>query len=445
MKSLLRLAATDVHFKCNKIWYTQSDGLAMGASLAGILSNLWMKSFEKSLQKPKEGRAIKTPDTNVICIDCNRRVIFRGKGVECKNWFHAKCHGITDTEYKTMQEIVWICSYCAEEGRKEDTLELKLFEMYVDDIVCTVKGKPLDFLEYANTLHKNLQITRETPNGSGDLAFLDLNINLNEDRKISCHWYQKSTDTCIILNFRSCAPLQHKRNVIQGTVHRIFNATSDWQSFDVALKKLHLKKLFDQEIWTENQYPMEWSSSFVNETLDKIVTKEKVTAKPPQNEQNLKKLKVLLKGSLNLEFLFNTEEISREVFASRLKKLCDIKIIFTTRKLRTCLPTLKSPFDKNLKSHVVYKVTCNGCNSIYVGQNSQHITTRFSEHQKKDSPVGQHFVEYCGTTHNVKWENLDSCREVEKLMTIEAIYIKKLRPQINTRDEYRGRELKLKY
>ena len=101
------------------------------------------------------------------------------------------------------------------------TLELKLFKRYVDDIVCTVKGNPLDYLEYANSLHKNLQFTLETPNGSGDMAFIDLNINLNEDRKISCHCYQKSTDTGIILNFRSCAPLQHNRNVILGTVHRI--------------------------------------------------------------------------------------------------------------------------------------------------------------------------------------------------------------------------------
>ena len=97
-----------------------------------------------------------------------------------------------------MQEIVWICSYCAEEGRKEDTLELKLLKRYVDDIVCTVKGNPLDYLEYAISLHKNLQCTPETPNGRGDLAFLDLNINLNEDRKIRCHWYQKSTDTGIM-------------------------------------------------------------------------------------------------------------------------------------------------------------------------------------------------------------------------------------------------------
>ena len=250
MKSFLRLAMTNVHFKCNNIWYTQLDGLAMGASLAVILENLWMKFFEKSLQQPKKGREIKTPDTKVICINCNRHVTFRGKGVDCEscnNWFHAKCQGITYTDYQTMQEIVWISSYFAEKGRKEDTLELKLFKRYVDDIVCTVMGNPLDYLEYANSLHKNLQFTLETPNGSGDLAFLDINININEDRKISCHWYQKSTDTGIILNFRSCAPLQHKRNVIQGTVNKIFNAISDWQSFVVALKK-------NQEIWTENQY-----------------------------------------------------------------------------------------------------------------------------------------------------------------------------------------------
>ncbi|XP_075241736.1 uncharacterized protein LOC142336708 [Convolutriloba macropyga] len=36
MKSLLKLVVTNVHFKWNKMCYTQSDGLAMGASLAGL-------------------------------------------------------------------------------------------------------------------------------------------------------------------------------------------------------------------------------------------------------------------------------------------------------------------------------------------------------------------------------------------------------------------------
>ena len=60
------------------MWYTQSEDLALGASLAVIFANLWMKSFKKYLQKPNEGRENKTPDTKVICIGCKRRVTFRG-------------------------------------------------------------------------------------------------------------------------------------------------------------------------------------------------------------------------------------------------------------------------------------------------------------------------------------------------------------------------------
>ena len=39
--------------------------------------------------------------------------------------------------------------------------------------------RELDYLGYANSLHKNIQFTPEPPNGDGNLALLDLNINLN--------------------------------------------------------------------------------------------------------------------------------------------------------------------------------------------------------------------------------------------------------------------------
>ena len=91
------------------------------------------------------------------------------------------------------------------------------------------------------------------------------------------------------------------------------------------------------------------------------------------------------------------------------------------------------------------KFKCNGCGSIYVGQTSRHVTTRITEHQKKDSQVGHHLVECRGATNDIEWKILDACRTVEKLMIIEAIYISKLKPALNTRDECWGRELTLKY
>ena len=68
---------------------------------------------------------------------------------------------------------------------------------------------------------------------------------------------------------------------------------------------------------------------------------------------------------------------------------------------------------------------------------NRHVTTRTSEHQKKDSQVGQHLVECCGATNDTESKNLDAC--------LMAIYISKLKLALNTRDECRGRELMLKY
>ena len=128
-----------------------------------------------------------------------------------------------------------------------------MFKKFVDDIICTVCGEPDEYFKLANSLHKNLQFTLEKINVEGDLAFLGINVNVSNKSNITCHWHQKPTETGIILNFRSCASLQHKKNVIQGTVHRVLNATSNWLAFDQALE--------ENKTWlTKDQYPEEWSS-----------------------------------------------------------------------------------------------------------------------------------------------------------------------------------------
>ena len=65
------------------------------------------------------------------------------KLVSC-NTPRCHCHGLQEHA-----KNVWRCSYCEEKGTRADAYELKLFKMYVDNIVCTVKRNPLDYLEYA--------------------------------------------------------------------------------------------------------------------------------------------------------------------------------------------------------------------------------------------------------------------------------------------------------
>ena len=85
----------------------------------------------------------------------------------------------------------------------------------MDDIVSTVRGDPGLVLEAANKLHPNLQFTIEEVDSHGNLAFLELNANVDSGKK-ECWWYQKPTDACTILNFRGCAPLQYKETLLMG-------------------------------------------------------------------------------------------------------------------------------------------------------------------------------------------------------------------------------------
>ena len=83
----------------------------------------------------------------------------------------------------------------------------------------TVRVEPSCVLDAAKSLHPNLQFTLEEINSEGNLPFPDLNTNVSQDRGVTCNWHQKSTDTGTILNYRSCAPSQFKRSVIQSLVH----------------------------------------------------------------------------------------------------------------------------------------------------------------------------------------------------------------------------------
>ena len=440
MKRLLNMAVSKVYFKCNDSWYVQVDGLAMGASLAVILANLWLKEYEFALRQqiPVGTGVQQINDKNGLCPCCSRKVTYRSKGVECescRNWYHLKCGKISDDVYASITEIVWYCESCCRAKNKEkDTPQVKLFLRYVDDIVRTVRGEPSCILDAANSLHPNLQFTLEKTNSEGNLPFLDLNINISQDRRVTCSWYQKPTDTGTILNYRSCAPTQYKRSVIQGTVHRVFRSTSSWEQFDKAMET-------NRAQWLTNQYPENWSAKVASDALCKIIEGK---GKPLDSDRGLsvQSPKDEKPPMLMVQYRGNQSQY----FANRLRKLTNVQVVFTTRKLQSCLPSLKSAFSNDLKSRVVYKLSCSGCTSTYVGQTVRHLTTRIEEHRKADSPVGLH-LQQCqleGNSADLSWEIIDRSNNQTKLLTLEAIHIRKEKPGLNTRDEFRSRELTLK-
>ena len=141
---------------------------------------------------------------------------------------------------------------------------------------------------------------------------------------------------------------------------------------------------------------------------------------------------------------FSGESDELKFNLEKLKPPC--RVIFTLKKLKTVLPSLKSSVDKSLKSGVVYKITCPRCNSCYVGQTRRHLITRIKEHVRKNAPVSIHMT---SCQHTLTMDDVTilkaSSRSTRHLMTLEALFINQLKPRLNTKDEHRSRTLVIKF
>ena len=60
-----------------------------------------------------------------------------------------------------------------------------------------------------------------------------------------------------------------------------------------------------------------------------------------------------------------------------------IKLVFSSFTSKNLID-VKESLPKTLRSNVVYKVTCAGCDSVYVGETSRHLSTRVREHLQTD-------------------------------------------------------------
>ena len=150
--------------------------------------------------------------------------------------------------------------------------------------------------------------------------------------------YKKPTNTRVVLKFRCCAPIQPKKNFVEGTVHRVFRSTSTRQNFDIALKET-------ENVWLRNQYPESWTSKIINDALQKIVSTPQL--KNEGEKVHMRGHKLPAKDVEPFFFLQYRGNISL-LLKQKLEKTFNLTAIFTTRKLCTRLPSLKSSFDSNL-------------------------------------------------------------------------------------------------
>ena len=299
----------------------------------------------------------------------------------------------------------------------------------MDDILRDIAKNEIEkVLHDINNLHPSLKFTTERENDKQSLPFLDMLIR-RTNGKLKFTWYMKSTDTGLTMNFHSLAPVKYKRSVVSGMIHRIIRACSTWEAIHESIVKA-------KKILQDNQYPPSFFDPIIKQTLHSIFeTKEKSDGEDTEKEEeeDRKMLFVQYRGKVS------------ENYEKSLKKIgAPCKVIFTIRKLKTVLPTLKSEIPKVLKSGVVYNITCSRCKSCYVGQTARHLQTRIKEHSRQSSILGNHFKQCNSVLTMDDVSILATAKTIHKLLVLEALFINDAKPLLNTKDEYRSHTLVIK-
>ena len=113
----------------------------------------------------------------------------------------------------------------------------------------------------------------------------------------------------------------------------------------------------------------------------------------------------------------------------------DIRIVFSSFTIKTFF-SFKDPIPDALKSLVVYQFTCAGCNSRYIGETSRHFATRVKEHLSTDK--NSHVYKHLNGSPSCKrkcsvdcFKIVDSANSRHCLKLKEAIYISRLKPELN--------------
>ena len=306
------------------------------------------------------------------------------------------------------------------------TFPPQFYVRYVDDIfaVFDCKEKCNKFFDYINNLHPNLKFTVEYPNGS--LPFLDVDIKLGTTIETRVH--RKPTNTGVILNFNSIAPIQWKRSLILCFLNRAYIICSNKSLFLQEVK--YLKAMF-----ISNSYPSKFFDSIVNRFQRSLGSTSEVAASDVSSasleEEKCVFLRVVYLGDPSRTLGKRLAALIRDRFG------VEVKVVYTTFKVGSYFG-LKSRIPALFESNLVYKYTCpRDEGTSYIGMTTSQWFVRIGQHfdPSKKSAVFTHLSQCrpCRGSepkshHFTVLKRLRNERDTE---INEALLIRKERPTLN--------------
>ena len=254
-----------------------------------------------------------------------------------------------------------------------------IWKRYVDDAIAVLpEDKVQIFLNYLNSINANIQFTVELEQNK-KLSYLDLEITRQSNGTLLFSTYQKATHTDRYLDYSSNHPSCQKRSLVKTLVQRAEKLSS------TSVVEREVEKV--KNTLQKNGYP----SAFINSATEN-------SNSTSQNQQDRVKYvgAPYIKGS--------SERVAR------ILKPYNIQLAHKpTNTLRSKLCNVKDKVDKENISGCVYKIGCNDCDNVYIGETRKNLRDRVKEHsdyvrkQEGHSQVYQHVRQ---TRHSIGWQNV---------------------------------------
>ena len=251
------------------------------------------------------------------------------------------------------------------------------YRRYIDDtfLLFSSLDHVKKFHKYLNSRHKNMSFTYEIEENS-KLSFLDVSVSREGDH-FTTSLYRKPTFSGLYTNFHSYISDNYKKGLIYCLLFRVFTLTVCWEKFDDEVQ--FLRNLFRKNLFPE----------FVIDKCIKHFLNRKCQSKV---KQTVEKKKVII----SLPFLGKySNDIKRKLssLSSKYLKSCvQVQVIWnSTSKVRNFF-VFKDRLPMHLRSKVLYRYTCDGCNSIYIGKTVRHFLVRAYEHLGVSIKTGKEFT-----------------------------------------------------
>ena len=302
------------------------------------------------------------------------------------------------------------------------------YRRYIDDTFLLFKERShlQEFLSYMNLRHTNIKFTSEIENNS-KLAFLDTTV-LNENGKFSTSVYRKPTFSGLGLNFLSFCPKIFKINSIKTLINRAYRICSNYKLFDVEMN--YLLNYFQQ-----NSYMSSTFYKILNAFLEyKFSPKVQIATVP----RDIKYVKLPFYGNESFAVRKRLNNILRDSFPQ-----INFRFVFTNTFTIGSYLKKSTPIPFDLRSSVVYLFSCPSCSARYVGSTSRWIKHRISDHLRRSfrincplsnpqySAIREHSHNSDHLFTYTDFEILNSTPFRSDLVTLESLYISKLKPGLN--------------